>query len=370
MYKEYSEKLYQNFIINDFVRINSKNSPVLSNDTPNITLEKSVGPNLYLVIIHNCDAYTIEDALEYTRSVNIHTQALSRLHTFKQVIICNLLIHCNTNDSISKVLQHTNSNFDSYVYNIFWDIQVSDSLNIQYGKNQPTKVLNIQEILTTSYANLQKDKANQATSQQNVLFEDITTNAKSLQPLQIQSRDSTLTVLLLFINFTFFLMTSILGDQLIINYSCSYESVIVRHEYYRLLTSMFVHKNVFHLLANSIGLYVFAYRIERYMGKIQLFSIFMLGGVVGNLATVYLTDYTTIGASGGVYALMGFMLTVLYLYRQSIEGLTAATVLIFVVFGLIFGSTDPLINNYAHIGGLLTGMLIGVNYKPRVVEKG
>lgn len=357
--------LYQNFIINDFVRINVKNSHVLSDDTPNITLEKPVGPNLYIVIIHNCDTYNIEDALDYTRNVNIHTQTLGRLHTFKQVIICNLLVHSNTNETITKVLQHTNSNFDSYVYNVFWDVQVSDILNIQYGKNQPTKVLNVQEILTKSYAELQAQTSTQPT----VLFEDIVTTAKSLRPLQIQSNDSTLTVLLLFINFMFFLLSSILGDQLIINYSCSYDSVVVHNEYYRLLTSIFLHKNVFHLLANCIGLYIFAYRIERYMGKVQLFLIFMLGGVVGNLTTIYLTDYTTIGASGGIYALMGFMLTVLYLYKQSIEGLTASVALMFIVFGLIFGSTDPLINNYAHIGGLLTGMLIGVNYKPQLAQK-
>jgi rhomboid protease GluP len=132
--------------------------------------------------------------------------------------------------------------------------------------------------------------------------------------------------------------------------------VISNGQYYQLITSMFVHANIAHLAGNMLFLLIFGLRGEEMFSLPEFLSIYFLGGLTGNLLSLLLLppNVPSVGASGAIFALFGA--AVIYTrrsFRQSIIG-----ALIYAFF-LLFLSSGPSVNNFAHIGGLATGLVIG-----------
>jgi rhomboid protease GluP len=133
-------------------------------------------------------------------------------------------------------------------------------------------------------------------------------------------------------------------------------------EYYRLLSSMFLHLDMAHIIFNGLALYIFGRDVEAWFGHARFAIIYFLGGLAGSIGSLLFTDAPSIGASGAIFAI--FSATAVYYYHQRhIFGRYAMLrlrQLIFLgAFNLFIGfvSTMP-IDNAAHIGGIIGGFIL------------
>ena len=171
-----------------------------------------------------------------------------------------------------------------------------------------------------------------------------------------------LTYVLIAVNIAVYVYTSIVGENFLItnvDVLLDYGQLtlfVLQGEFWRLFSSMFIHADIAHIVGNMLFLLIFGLRGEEMFSLPEYLSIYFLGGLTGNLLSLLLLSSVTIsvGASGAIFALFGA--TIIYArrsFRQSIIG-----ALIYAFF-LLFLSSGAGVNNFAHIGGLLTGLLIG-----------
>jgi rhomboid protease GluP len=136
-------------------------------------------------------------------------------------------------------------------------------------------------------------------------------------------------------------------------------------EWYRLFTSIFLHANINHLFANCLGLVFFATAVEELYSRWECFLIYIITGFVGSLATLLiLPDSISLGASGAIYGFMGAVLLILIVENRQYVGVT----IIYLVI-LIANSFTPGIGSWAHIFGLLAGLIYCIIRKGEYVQK-
>jgi membrane associated rhomboid family serine protease len=135
-------------------------------------------------------------------------------------------------------------------------------------------------------------------------------------------------------------------------------------EWYRLFTSMFMHVGLIHLLLNMIVLWMVGRPLEALFGPVRFLGLYLISGLGGSVA-VYLFDPVRggAGASGAIFGLFA----VLFLALRKL-GLNAAAILPTIIINLIFTFAIPNISIAAHLGGLVTGAVVGagVAYAPKV----
>lgn len=130
-------------------------------------------------------------------------------------------------------------------------------------------------------------------------------------------------------------------------------------QYYRLISSIFIHIGIMHLFFNSYALYIFGTQIERVMGHKKYILFFLLTGLGGNLLT-YIFSYETIsaGASGSLFGMFGAFS---YLIRRHPEMVTPEgkkSILQLLAINIAITLLVPNISATAHFGGLIAGYLL------------
>lgn len=171
------------------------------------------------------------------------------------------------------------------------------------------------------------------------------------------------TYILIAVNVIIYIYTSVVGGNFLeTNSSLIYRwgqvggLVIYGGAYYQLLTSMFIHASIVHIAGNMIFLLVFGLRGEEMFSLPEYLTIYFIGGLAGNLLSLLFLDWTvpSVGASGAIFALFGA--TIIHARRSVGQSVIGA-----VIFGffLLFLSAAPNVNNLAHIGGLVFGLIIG-----------
>jgi rhomboid protease GluP len=171
------------------------------------------------------------------------------------------------------------------------------------------------------------------------------------------------TYILIALNIAFYVYTAVEGGDfmstsinMIWQYGQVNEFVIYYGQYYQLFTSMFVHANIAHLAGNMLFLLIFGLRGEEMFSLPEYLSIYFLGGLTGNLLSLLLLplNMPSVGASGAIFAMFGAC--TIYARRAVRQSIIGALIY---AFFLLFLSSGLGVNNFAHIGGLVTGLLIG-----------
>ncbi len=125
--------------------------------------------------------------------------------------------------------------------------------------------------------------------------------------------------------------------------------------YWQLITSMFIHASVFHLVGNMLFLLIFGLRGEEMFSLPEYLAIFLLGGLAGNLLSLLFGPYfISVGASGAIFALFGAC--VIYDRRSVRQSILGGLVFAFFLF---FINTGESTNILAHLGGLVFGLILG-----------
>lgn len=175
---------------------------------------------------------------------------------------------------------------------------------------------------------------------------------------------------LIVINVLVFFLLSLRGDTesgyFMLQYGAMYEPLVTEgHEYYRLITSLFLHFGIQHLLNNMVMLGALGYQLENEIGRIKFLLIYFISGIGGNLCSLYWNvshgeQVISAGASGAIFGLMGALLYIVAVNRGRLGRLSGRWMLIMVALSLYFGLTSSGVDNSAHIGGLICGILITV----------
>lgn len=146
---------------------------------------------------------------------------------------------------------------------------------------------------------------------------------------------------------------------------------ILSGEYYRLITGAFVHANIFHLLFNCYALYIIGSQLEGFLGKAKYLIVYLFSALSGSLMSVLFSTGFSVGASGAIFGLMGALLYFGYHYRVYLGTVIRSQIIPLIILNLLIGLM-PGIDNWAHIGGLIGGLLItialGIKYKSTKFE--
>lgn len=182
-----------------------------------------------------------------------------------------------------------------------------------------------------------------------------------------------LTYLLLGIIVLIYILTANLSDAALNAFFLRWAKInaaIYQGEYYRLLTSMFIHLDLMHVFFNGYALYLFGSDVERLFGHLRFAIIYFLGGLSGSIASLLYTDAPSIGASGGVFAVFAAMGVYFYhhrhLYRDRAR-MRIIQMLVLAGISIVYGFIpDTRIDNAAHIGGLLGGFVLAWFISPEL----
>ncbi len=139
---------------------------------------------------------------------------------------------------------------------------------------------------------------------------------------------------------------------------------IQKGEYYRLLTSTFLHANFIHLLMNMMGLNFLGLYIEEKIGKIKFLSIYLVFGLIASIFSVLYKSYAgikmpTVGASGAIFGLMGFLVYMqVFARKHRINFYKINSMHLWLQ--LLIMSFIPFMDNMAHAGGAFAGFFTGI----------
>lgn len=186
-----------------------------------------------------------------------------------------------------------------------------------------------------------------------------------------------ITPILLNVNIAIFILMAITGVNIIIPdneslllWGANFRPDTLDGEWWRLMTSCFLHIGVFHLLMNMYALMYIGLLLEPYLGKSRFLSAYLLTGIAGSVASLYWNEFTiSAGASGAIFGMYGVFLAMLTtnLIEKSARKALLISIAVFVGYNLLNGLKGG-IDNAAHIGGLLSGLLIGYAFYPSLVK--
>ena len=180
-------------------------------------------------------------------------------------------------------------------------------------------------------------------------------------------KDKITTVGFIAINIFLFIISILSGDLLYREGAFSLWYILNGQEWQRLITSMFLHADLNHLLGNMLMLYLAGEVVEQYIGKWKFAILYFFSGMAGSLlyaAYEFFTgDYAdSIGASGAVFGVVGALLVIVIRHKGKYDNITIGRMGFMIFYMGYMGFRGANVNNMAHIGGLLCGILLTAFY--------
>lgn len=181
-----------------------------------------------------------------------------------------------------------------------------------------------------------------------------------------------LTLLLIGLNVALFIVelaTGALVDSAsIVRAGALHRESVMHGEVWRLLSAMFLHVGFDHLLGNCLVLYAVGMAWEHAVGW-RTAAVYFVGGVCGSLLSVLSSPGPSVGASGAIFGLTGALIVFLYRHRDVYyvrEKRVGVVLAAWAVYQVVLGLFTPLVDNFAHIGGLIGGAACMWSLKSRV----
>lgn len=170
------------------------------------------------------------------------------------------------------------------------------------------------------------------------------------------------TIVLATANLLVYIYTSVVGGDFIVTNTNvlmqigQFNNSVMNGAYWQLLTSIFVHVDILHIVLNTLFLIIFGLRAEELFKTEEYFIIYILSGLSGSILTLYfMSPYTlSAGASGAIFGMYGA--GIIYMRKQLGQSIIGALLYSFLFLML---STGTGVNVIAHFGGLASGLIIG-----------
>ncbi len=287
---------------------------------------------------------------------------------------------------ILKKIKKKTLSFSMNVFSIFLDLgdnvkeELNDNPNLLCVKIQDEADLNKNDMVKKVFPDLPtKLKYNEKGME---LFVKITNDinkhnqidAKKIEKV-FKNKFPTITYTIIAINIIFYLVPILFGQyNNIINSFCIHGPSIRAGQYYRLITGIFLHGGLLHLLFNCYALNIIGSQLESFLGKPKFLMIYLISGISGALfSMIFGGDYASIGASGAIFGLMGSLVYFGYHYRVFLGNIIKSQIIPLIIVNLGLGFILQGVDNSAHIGGLIGGaiitMALGIKDKTTTFEK-
>lgn len=180
------------------------------------------------------------------------------------------------------------------------------------------------------------------------------------------------TKILVLTNILVFLMQIATANQLVLM-GAKVNEMIAQGQFYRLLTPIFLHGNIAHLLVNCYSLYSLGSTVERCFGSRRFVALYLFSGFLGCVASYFFSKNPSLGASGAIFGLVGGF--AVYLKRhQYLLGESSRLGLFSIAQSLLFNvlmsfQRGSRIDNWGHLGGFVGGLLYSYLFGPNLERK-
>ncbi|WP_238900111.1 rhomboid family intramembrane serine protease [Clostridium sp. YIM B02500] len=160
-------------------------------------------------------------------------------------------------------------------------------------------------------------------------------------------------------------MINAINNSVLVTFGAKYNALINNGEVWRLLTCAFLHSSIIHIAFNMYSLYIVGPQIQQIYGAKKYLVIYITSCITASILSYLASPYTiSVGASGGIFGLLGALLAFAIMERHRLQKKYISSLLQIILINLFIGLSVKNIDNYAHIGGLIGGALIGyVSYK-------
>lgn len=177
---------------------------------------------------------------------------------------------------------------------------------------------------------------------------------------------------LLALNIVVFALQALYGPSVLAG-GAKINSAIASGEYHRLVSPIFLHASVTHLMVNSFSLHSTGPSVESWFGKSRFLTLYIASGIAGNILSYLCTPTPSVGASGAIFGLVGASAVILARHHQILgprarRGLNSLAYIVIMNFGM--GMTPgSRIDNFGHLGGFLGGVAYAYLAGPRLIAK-
>jgi membrane associated rhomboid family serine protease len=131
------------------------------------------------------------------------------------------------------------------------------------------------------------------------------------------------------------------------------------HQWWRLVTAMFLHASILHIAFNMYALWVIGTPVEQYLGRTRYLGLYFVSGLAGSAGALIQSPTTpVVGASGAIFGILGAMLII----EWQVTGRLAGNAMTWIVINLVISFAIPNISWGGHVGGLIGGILITLAY--------
>ncbi len=352
-------------LVHYFITEENYNPIVVNGVKDEIWLENSEGP--YRIVRINSNNIFNEEQLnyDYFKINSIVKQIKKKTFSFR-VNTLNILL--NVNEDLK--VEGTKNIQPAIIANNNGTLNVTDPNILEAFPNINEKLLADRSGVDL-IINVTKD-INEKTEKENRKFE------KTFRPKKI-----VFTNLIIVICLAMFGITVLMdGFQALIDVNAltalklgaNFGPLLKTGEVWRLVTYMFLHAGLIHLLINMYSLFILGTQTETFIGKWKFLVIYFVSGICGGLMSAAISlnnpvPVVSVGASGAIFGLTGALLYFGYYYRNYLGAALRNQIIPVILINLMIGFMISGIDNYCHIGGLvggfLTTMALGVNDKSK-----
>lgn len=178
------------------------------------------------------------------------------------------------------------------------------------------------------------------------------------------------TYIILITNLVIWLATEIAGGStnglVLLRFGALHKDLVFHGEVWRMVSSAFLHIGILHLIVNSYTLYQLGDFIEDFFGRKKFIATYVLTAISASVLSILFSDAISAGASGALFGLTGLLLGNAWAKKTYSTDLPIdeRQLIPFVLYNLWFGMVSPGIDNWAHIGGLIGGIVLGFIFDP------
>ncbi len=337
MISEFISKMEKILISNSFV----KPDWLYPSIGVNIPFIRNEGAVLYVVNLVDTEKINIKELPQIIKTSEAVYDAVAKKYGFRSVIIFNVIPEIISSMDTMDYVDNAEEFISQPKYSIALGVDLTNG-TVHKNPKQPYKLMNI-----IKYA-------------ESALGTNSDEYTKELKPVR---KFSFFMLVIILLNLTMLALTELNGgsDNLLtlIQFGALEKTLVLYNgEYWRLLSCMFLHAGLAHFAYNSLSLYIFGDRVEKYMGRLNFILIYLISGIAGSVASLFFANAVCVGASGGIFGLMGAVLILARFTDREVANLSYYSILLIAVIGILMGFIMPNVGNAAHIGGFTTGMIL------------
>ena len=316
---------------------------------------------VYSIQKHNTNYLlgVLDDRSHFLTHPSLLDHILKQAEDLSQGLPCQILCIILTNDvSYTKTMME-----GTYAK---WLVDISSNKLIIF-ENQPSDFLNIRQLIENICAS--KSDSNLDFPSEKKAPSSIKQTLKQFL-VSFQKSNSAVNFCIILLNVIVFFITEMIGntENAYFMHLCgaiSSSDLFISHEYFRTVSSTFLHFGFEHLLSNMIVLWALGTTLERLVGGIRYTAIYLISGIGANILSMlwywHIGEYYIVsaGASGAIFGVVGALLYIILRNKGHVNGVSSRQLIWLCIFTFFHGLSSMGVNNSAHLGGFIVGIICG-----------